>query len=135
MSHSNNATCYRRITCLRSIYFVVSFEWVMQIPFHRARVFPGWASTPYINTRCCGLLVTFVLSLFCQQNSLLPHPIRPLQYFMRAVMTTSRPQIAPNSEPFALIFAVQGRAVFHQRSSGRWQPEAIAAGMSSSSMI
>ena len=54
-------------------------------------------------------------------------------HLMRAVMTTSRPQIARSSEPFALTFAVQGRAVFH--SSGRWQPEAIAAGMSSSSMV
>ena len=56
-------------------------------------------------------------------------------HLMRAVMTTSRPQIARNSEPFVLTFAVQGRAVFNQRSSGRWQPEAIAAGMSSSSMV
>ena len=56
-------------------------------------------------------------------------------HLMRAVMTTSRPQIAPNSEPFALTFAVQGRAVFNQRSSGRWEPEAITAGMSSSYMV
>ena len=54
---------------------------------------------------------------------------------VQAVMTTSRQQIARSSEPFALTFAVQGQAVLNQRSSSRWQPEAIAAGMSSSSMV
>ena len=63
--------------------------------------------------------------------------IRPLQYrsphyLMRAAMTTSRPQIAQSSEQLAVqTFAVQGRTVFHQRSRGRWQPEAFVAGKSS----
>ena len=95
---------------------------------------PGLSSL--YKTRCSELSVTFVLVLFCLQNLLLPHPIRPTAvHLKRAVMTTSRPQIAQSSEPFALTFAVQGRAVFHQRSSGQWQPEAFAAGMSSSSMV
>ena len=52
---------------------------------------------------------------------------------MRAAMTTSRPQIPQSSEQLVQTFAVQGRrrTALHQRSRGRWQPEAFVAGKSS----
>ena len=48
----------------------------------------------------------------------------------RAAMTTNRPQITQRPEQLVLTFAVQGRTVFYQRSSGkcmvaRWRPEAV----------